>query len=393
MKIIYYSPHPHINMSAPSGPGTHIREVIHGFEQRGHTVVKLIAGGTELDQTSSSISYKKRSWKKLIPNFIWQTVKDYLLIRLDKKLEQQLAEMILSEKPDFVYERAYYLMGSGYKAAAFHSVKYACEINAPYPEEKSAMSGKSLFVRRAKKNETSQVQSSNRVFVVSTALKKYLEKSNDTSQSKIVVTPNAVNPKHIGTNSQTLKEIRNKTGIQPSDKVFGFVGSIFPYHGVDALIETFAQIRNERKESIKLLVVGDGEILSELKLRVKALGIENDAFFTGNIPHSMVYDYIDIMDFTVMARSNWYGSPVKIFEYGIMKKCIIAPDVVPVTDVMKDHEDGLLISDDIHSLKNALDYFLDHPSEAFRMAENFFEKVSKKYTWQQVSDRILEEMK
>ncbi len=393
MKIIYYSPHPHINMSAPSGPGTHIREVINGFEQRGHTVVKLIAGGTALDQTSASITFRKRSWKKMIPNFIWQTAKDYSLIRLDKKLEEQLSELIKAEKPDFIYERAYYLMGSGYRAAEVHSVKYACEINAPYPEEKSAMSGTSLFVQRSKKNETLQVQSSNRVFVVSTALKKYLEKSFGSVQSKIIVTPNAVNPKNIGLNAQTQKEIRTDTGIQSSDKVIGFVGSIFPYHGVDALIETFAQIRKERVDSIKLLIVGDGEILNALKQRVQELGIESDVIFTGNVLHSRVYDYIGIMDYTVMARSNWYGSPVKIFEYGIMKKCIIAPDVVPVTDVMKDQEDGLLISDDILSLKKALEYFLDHPTEAFRMAENFYEKVSKKHTWQQVSDSILEEMK
>lgn len=392
MKIIYFSPHPHINMSAPSGPGTHIREVISGFEQRGHEVIKLIAGGVEMTSNTPSIAFKKRTWKKLIPNMIWQSLKDYALIRLDKAHQKQLNALIELEKPDFIYERAYYMMSSGYRVAKAHRIPYACEMNAPYPEEKSDMSGASIFLSRAKKNEIAQVKAATKTFVVSTALKKYLEKNIGFATSNIVVTPNAVNPRHIHPDETLKKALRKEFGLDGSQKVIGFVGSIFPYHGVDNLIEAFALLRKSHQDNIKLLIVGDGEILSDLKARTKELAIESDVIFTGNIPHVKVYNYIALMDCTVMARSNWYGSPVKIFEYGIMKKFIIAPNVVPVQDVMIHQQDGLLVSDDLPSLQEALIYFLKHPKESEMMADRFFTKVSQQHTWQHVSDLVLEEM-
>lgn len=392
MKIIYLSPHPHINMAAPSGPGTHIREVIKGFEKSGHTVIKLIAGGTELN-TSSSIVFKKRSWKKFIPNFLWETLRDFSLLRTDKNLESQLIALIQKEKPDMIYERAYYLMGAGFRAAQATGVRYSCEINAPYPEEKAIMNGKSLLNQKARHNEVQQVKFAHRVFVVSTALKKYLEKNCGCEQRKIVVTPNAVNLAGIQLSDEKQEQIRKQFGILRSDQVIGFVGSIFAYHGVDVLIEAFARLVQDRQEPLKLLIVGDGEILNKLKERVSSLGISGQVSFTGNVAHHDVYNYIQIMNYTVMARSNWYGSPVKIFEYGALKKCVIAPEVVPVLDVMIDKKDGLLVKDNDGSLQDALLYLLDHPEDAQRMAESFYQKVISRHTWQQVSDTILEEMK
>ncbi len=391
MKILYYSPHVQINMAAPSGPGTHIREVIHGFESAGHEVIRLIAGGEKLEP-SSRIVVKSRWWKKFVPSIIWESLKDYSLLRLDKKLQAQLESLIEKEKPDVIYERSYYMMGSGFRAAKKFSIRFCCEMNAPYPEEKSDMSGKSIFFRRAVKNEKEQVNTAHKIFVVSTALKTYLESRTNNNSAKIIVTPNAVNPAHINTTEEKSQAIRQRLDIDNDAKVIGFVGSIFPYHGVDLLIEAFAVIQKNPDINIHLLIVGDGEILNELKSRTRELTIDHLVHFTGNIPHKDVYDHIAVMDITVMARSNWYGSPVKIFEYGIMKKCIIAPDVIPVTDVMKNGEDGLLINDNVESVKNAIMFLLSHSDEAKKMATNFHHKVSTEHTWQHVCKKILHEI-
>ena len=203
MKILYYSSHLHINMSAPSGPGTHIREVINGFESAGHEVIRFIAGGEVMEATSRIVVHN-RWWKKFIPSIIWESMKDYALLKLDKKLQLRLEELILKEKPDVIYERCYYMMGSGFRAAKNHSVKYCCEMNAPYPEEKSVMSGKSIFLGKAIENERKQVNAAHKVFVVSSALKHYLDSRIPGNSHKIVVTPNAVNPAHIHTSAEKI---------------------------------------------------------------------------------------------------------------------------------------------------------------------------------------------
>lgn len=388
MKILYFSPHPNINMAAPSGPGTHIREIIAGFEAQGHTVVRLIAGGEEATSQATSIAFKRNRWKRFIPSIVWETLRDFRMILSDRKLEKKLSELILREQPDLIYERSCYGMGAGMRAAAKARLRYVVEMNAPYPEEKTAMQGKSLLSFWGTMHERKQVCSAYRTIVVSSAMKKYLIEKTNSSEGSIVVAANAVNPNHIRTNAQHIEKLRSDLRLSASQQIIGFVGSIFPYHGVDLMIESFGLIAHEYPHA-SMLIVGDGEILPALKKRASELQLANRIIFTGNVAHADVYNYLSLMDIAVMARSNWYGSPVKIFEYGAMKKAIIAPNVIPVTDVMTHQEHGLLIEDTVEDLTSALRFMLNHPADSHRMAENFHKKVMAQHTWQKVADHIL----
>lgn len=388
LRILYFSPHPHINMASPSGPGTHIREIIEGFEAQGHIVIRFIAGGETALPNTSTISFRRSPWKRFIPSIFWETLRDFQMIFYDKKLQRRLETIILNEKPDIIYERSCYGMGAGMRAAAKLGVRYIVEMNAPYPQERVAMQGRSLLSFRGHIHEKKQVESAYRTIVVSTAMKRYLLEKTKSNQQSIHVAANAVNPKHIQTSSKQIADIRSSLGLSIANTIIGFVGSIFPYHGVDLMIESFVTIAQEYPES-RMLIVGDGEIVKDLKKRAEDLGLSQKIIFTGNVPHKEVYNYLSLMDIAVMARSNWYGSPVKIFEYGAMRKAIIAPNVVPVTDVMIHREHGLLISDSQAELTDAIRYMLKHPDERQRMAENFHLKVLSEHTWNKVANDIL----
>jgi glycosyltransferase involved in cell wall biosynthesis len=387
MKIIYYSPHPNLNLSSPSGPGTHMREVIKGFENQGHEVIPCILGGTE--ETGLEIEYAeggfKKFIKKLLPESIWQTAKDIRLRRFDKYAREQLKAIVDKENPDMIYERGYYLMTSGVEVAKEEGVAHAIELNAPYPEEKVQMEGASMFVSLAHEKEKVQVTETDLVVVVSSALKTYLADKHEIDNEKILVTPNAVNPeKFRGVAS-------GKAQFSEEHTVIGFVGSIFPYHGVDMLIQGFAEL-SEKNENLRLLIVGDGYVLSSLKQLAEELRVSDKVIFTGNVAYHEVYTLIAEMDICVMATSNWYGSPVKIFEYGIMNKAIIAPDNIPVKDVMVHEEDGLLCEASRISLTNGLRRLIQDSELRLRLASNFHDKVLKEHTWTQVSERILKHM-
>jgi glycosyltransferase involved in cell wall biosynthesis len=392
MKILYFSPHPHINMSAPSGPGTHIREIIEGFEQQGHQVIRLIAGGEQPIHQDHAIVFKKRQWKKLIPSIIWETLRDVLMIRADLALQSQLYTLAELEKPDLIYERSCYGMGAGMRVARSLGIRYIVEMNAPYPEEKAAMQGSSLLGFLGQRHEKNQVSSAYRTIVVSSAMKNYLLRKTLVDSSRIVVVANAVNPKHIQPDPTRCVEIQSAFQLKKEHVVIGFVGSIFPYHGVDLLIEAFAHLEKYYPQ-IRLIIVGDGEVLPALRQRVEDLLLNNRIFFTGNVPHSEVYNYLQLMNITVMAKSNWYGSPVKIFEYGAMGKAIIAPKVIPVEDVMTHGEHGLLIEGTRMELIKALTCMLDQPEQSYSMALAFQKKVMAEHTWQKVACQILDACK
>lgn len=277
-------------------------------------------------------------------------------------------------------------------ACAKYGVKHVIELNAPYPQEKREMEGRSLVSFLAERAEKTQVKKAHAVVVVSSELKKYFSKKANVSPGKIVVTPNAVNLKTV---EENVADVRPSLGLSKEDCVVGFVGSIFPYHGVDLLIEAMRELMqsNEHSVQLKALVVGDGEILPELKKKVENWGLTSRFIFTGNVAHSKVYGYISAMDIAVMPKSNWYGSPVKIFEYGIMGKLVIAPNNGPVKDAMIDEVDGLLVNETTQHLVHQLKRAIHHPKEMEQMAQHFQTKIRNEFTWQHVADRIIEAMK
>jgi glycosyltransferase involved in cell wall biosynthesis len=392
MKIIYYSPHPHVNMAAPSGPGTHIREVVHALRAEGVEVITLIGGGEELRSSGGEIQFAKRSWKKWLPNWIWQTMKDWRLRAFDRKMGRQLEQMIKRHRPDAVYERMAYLMDGGSRVCSKQQVRHYLEINAPYPEEKMRFEGWSLWIGYARRLERLMVERAFAISTVSSAMRDYLVQRAPGEGTKIEVIPNAVDFAWFGLQDHR-ESMRQQMKIRAEVAVIGFVGSIFAYHGVDRMIEAAHKLANKSATAFQFLVVGDGEILANLKQLAVDLNVAEHIIFTGNVPHAEVYKYIQAMDVCVMPRSNWYGSPVKIFEYGALEKCIVGPLVIPVLDVMQQGVDGLLIEDQEGKLIEALEYLLTHPLERKKMAQHFRSKVESHHTWKHVAQKILNSLK
>src|SRR5690554_6302234 len=388
MKILYYSPHPQLSMHAPTGYGTHMREMIAAWQRIGIEVHTCIAGdiaGKAYQSQETASGGNFRAIKGLVPKFIWESMRDLSLIRFDKKQERILDEQIKKIKPDVIYERVAYLQNSGVKMAQKHGVRHVAEINAPFPQERVSFSGKSFFVSAARNIEREILVRSDGISVVSSALKQYLVNILPEAESKITVVPNAVNPIDIDFSEEKIAELKHSYGLG-KELVVGFVGSMFPYRGVDILIKAFAKIPDELQ--VRLLIVGDGAILHELKSLARAQGVFQRVIFTGSVPHREVYENIHIMDICCMPKSNWYGSPVKIFEYALMRKPVIAPNEVPMHDVMGP-DDGELVEPDVDDFYHALMKLIENEDRRNLIANNWHEKVMQEYTWDEAAQKTL----
>lgn len=395
MRIIYYSPHPTHDIVSEVGYATHQREVILALKNAGHDVIPIIMGGTDASNINqlSSENYKpsgiKLLLKKLIPKFLWTSMNNYKLLRHDKLAGSILEKVILSKRPDLLYERSEYLQDSGAKIAKKYNLQYFLEVNAPFVEEMGKFEGYSLLHNKAHSVEKFKLQQADKVFCVSSALADFLISKYGCHKDKIIVQPNCINPDKIKIDDSIVRVLRSNWKSE-NEKVIGFVGSMFPYHGVDLLITAFDGI-HKRFPDTKLVIVGDGVVLNELKLQSKKLGLMDSVVFTGKIGHSEVFNYIQAMDICIMARSNWYGSPVKLFEYGLMQKPIIAPDTEPVKDVIINNIDGLIIQDNEISLIVAIEQLLIDTKLAESIAIQFHDKVIAKYTWDKAADKIIEQ--
>ncbi|NEN24050.1 glycosyltransferase family 4 protein [Cryomorpha ignava] len=388
MKILYYSPHPQLSMYAPTGYGTHIREMIAAWRRMDIEVRTFIAGDLDQGEYQSAENTGKGKFgtaKKLIPGFVWQSLRDFSLMRFDREQQKILESQIEIFKPDIIYERVAYLQNSGIRTAQRYGIKHIAEINAPYPEERISFSGDSFFLAKARKMEREILIHSNGISVVSSALKKYLSKILPEAESKILVVPNSVNPASAELSLEKNEKLRVDYNID-NEIVVGFVGSMFPYHGVDVLIKAFAKIPEEK--NVRLLIVGDGAILPDLKALAKSLNVFQKVIFTGSLPHREVYANIELMDICCMPKSNWYGSPVKIFEYGLLQKPVIAPNEVPMHDVMG-ADDGELVEPNVNDFYAAMMKLISDETRRKLIAANWHQKVMQNYTWDAAAKKTL----
>jgi glycosyltransferase involved in cell wall biosynthesis len=388
MRILYYSPHPHLSTGSPTGYGTHMRETIAAMRALGHEVEVLVMGGNATATvTAPAAGGVKNILRKIVPRYLWRSLKDRRLRAFDVQAQQQLEARIRTFKPELIYERMAYLQPSGSNASKAAGVMHIVEVNAPLTEEVRSFEGAGSFYAAAAEQCMQQVmQHAHRVVVVSSALRDAFVKQFRIAETKFIVAPNCVAPETLRINETAAATVTKY--VLPGERVIGFVGSIFPYHGVDILLDAFAALR-KTEPNIRLLLVGDGYLLPQLKQRAAELGCADSVTFTGPVPASDVASYIAKMDVTVMAKSNWYGSPVKIFEYGAMGKPIVAPDTIPVRDVMEPGVDGLLVQPEVAAVQKAIQHLLQNPAEANQMAAHFREKVMTQFTWQQSVERVL----
>ena len=390
MKIIYYSPHPHLNLMGPTGYGTHMREMIAAFRNEGCEVLPVIMGGTDSppnEQPDHNQKKIKDFLKKITGKRIWRTLKDLNLLRFDYfTASKHLEEVVENFHPDCIYERCNYLQLSGIKVAERYNITHIMEMNSPYIEETNNLGkGDSYLKKYARRVEKEQLMNTNLPLVVVGPLRDHFQQQYAVDKDKFLVTHNAFKNDKIRLDYQNQQTIIKKYALEDKT-VIGFVGSIFEWHGLDKLIKAFDELD---QPDTKLLIVGYGEYMANLIRLTKSLGREEEVIFTGRVPKNEVFDYIEIMDICTAPAAAWYQSPVKIFEYGAMGKPILGPDTAAVREVMEPGKDGVLIAPTVEAAQNGILELLENPERAQAMAHHFQQKVLQEYTWEKNVKKVL----
>ena len=392
LRILFFSSHPHLGLEDETGYGTHMREMISAFKAQGNEVDFMIAGRREVrhneeKKNTRSQSHLKRLIKFCLPNLFWETVKDVSLILLDERNKRQLQSVAQELKPDVIYERSHYGMIAGVLVARDLGIHHVLEVNCPNVDERIQLAGNSLLSRRARRKDRWAFANSSHVLTVSTHLAQVL--SIDVLSTNWNVTPNAIRP---GLETESRKKTnRNSLNIDNESILLGFVGSIFPWHGVDIIIKSVHELQRQGIHA-EALVVGDGEIVPELKLLAFQLGVSQEVHFIGSVSHPDTFVYTKLCDILVMPRSNAYGSPVKIFEYALVAKPCIVPETSPVTEVMDDGVHGWVIKPEVRDMIQAVIEIVKNRQHAMTVANTWRNKVLNEHTWMANAKMALEKV-
>ncbi|MEQ1795156.1 MAG: glycosyltransferase family 4 protein [Nitrospira sp.] len=174
-----------------------------------------------------------------------------------------------------------------------------------------------------------------------------------------------------------------EAGLDSACKYIGFVGSFYRYQGLATLLEAF-ELLHDRRSSVRLLMVGDGEDAAVLREQADRRGLSRWITWTGRVPYERVPMLIGAMDVCVAPFCGDRGetSPVKIFDYLACGKPVVASAIPSVTALFAESNGVVLVEPDrAEPLADAMRTLLDRPDESCRLGGDGRVFVEKRFGW------------
>lgn len=159
-----------------------------------------------------------------------------------------------------------------------------------------------------------------------------------------------------------------------------YVGRLAPEKGIDFLLDAWQGI------DYPLTVVGTGPLEEYLKKKSSA-----HVKFTGELQHSDMMKLLAESSFLVFPSVCYEGFPLTIVEAFSLKIPVIASDLGPRREVVKDGETGLLFESlNSNSLKEKVLKLIDDSSLSARMGINAYKFFLENYTNENAYSRLVD---
>lgn len=157
---------------------------------------------------------------------------------------------------------------------------------------------------------------------------------------------------------ETLKgAVRNNLGIPRDAAVLVYCGAMAKRRELDRLLEAFRKVQLFY-DNLRLLMIGDGDAVYELKELAKTMNIQDKVIFMGRVKHEAVRNFIGAADVAISyipINENYnYNPPLKTFEYLACGLPTIATKTESNRRIIRDCFNGVLVSDDAEDLSGAI---------------------------------------
>lgn len=180
--------------------------------------------------------------------------------------------------------------------------------------------------------------------------------------AKITIMPNGVDLALFGQPLQRDAELAHSLGLGDGP-VIGFLGSFYPYEGLDDLIAAMPLILASQPEA-RLLLVGGGPADATLRAQAAASSAAHAIRFIGRVPHHEVDRYYSLVDVVCYPRKAMrltdLVTPLKPLEAMAQGKLVAASSVGGHRELIEDGMTGTLFPpDDPAGLAAAMAGLLD----------------------------------
>jgi PEP-CTERM/exosortase A-associated glycosyltransferase len=202
-----------------------------------------------------------------------------------------------------------------------------------------------LRYRLTRALETRLMRRADAVVAICDGLRRDILARGGIAAEKVTVAPNAVDASRFTTERRVDPELRRRLGLQDASAVLGFIGSIYPYEGLELLIGALPDLLR-REPMARLLIVGGGPAEPRVRGLVDRLGLAGQVALPGRVPHGEVGRYYDLVDLFVYPRLPMrlteLVTPLKPLEAMASGRIVVASDVGGHRELVADGRTGFL---------------------------------------------------
>ncbi|MFQ5511654.1 MAG: glycosyltransferase [Candidatus Krumholzibacteriia bacterium] len=235
------------------------------------------------------------------------------------------------------------------------------------------MGGRPSFTR----SDRAIVATASAVVALSEAHAGYLRDEEGIPASKLVVIENGIDCERYA-NADDGGGLRRELGIERGERVVTMVAALRPEKAHEALLDAAAGLV-ETGESLKFLIVGDGERRAVLERRAGKMGLGGRVLFLGE--REDVPALLALSDVLVLpSHAAVETLPLAVLEGMAAGVPVVASRVGSLPEVICDGVNGLLIAPaDAVGLARAVRDILTHRARTAQMVEKARETVRERY--------------
>ncbi|MBD3272276.1 MAG: glycosyltransferase [Elusimicrobia bacterium] len=321
------------NINGNNGAAIHVLELAHNLKKIGHDVVICAPRMQKHANPPCTIFYIP------ILNIRFFRFATYWFTSLF-----YLPFLFITFKPDVLINFIVYYSPAALLTCRCFRIPYLLYVNGIQTEERLLRSTKERilipFMNIQLKKETRHAHA---ICTVTKGIKDNLISHYHADPGKITIVKN-------GVDTDLFKPIdryqaRSLCGISPDAWVIGFVGGLFPWHGLDYLI-TAAPGIIRHGTPVVFFIIGSGGLLSKLKQTAVKLHVDSSFVFKGKVPFDQIPLYINCFDIGINlfkpVRSD-PGDPIKMYEYMACEIPVVASDVPGYGDFIENSGAGIKV--------------------------------------------------
>jgi glycosyltransferase involved in cell wall biosynthesis len=221
-----------------------------------------------------------------------------------------------------------------------------------------------------------------RIVTTGERLREQLIRDNRFRPESIVSVPTGIDLARFAPADRTQAKLR--LGLDPEQACIGIVATLRSWKGHRYLVEAFAGLA--RKDA-RLLMVGDGPGMDNLREQVARLGLGERVLMPGN--QDDVTPWLQALDVFALPSYANEGVPQSLMQAMAAGVPVVSTPVGSIDELVRHEATGLMVPpQDPDALRAAIERLLDQPALAQRLAQDARAWVISRYSRERMLDSM-----